>query len=260
MTSYNRPRLTTLDDKRYRAYNEQFILQRKNNRAMRPPRQRDIFGGQAEEALRNWLATQVQLSDRRILEYEERRGSRATMKYRELDAIALEQRSAWVFEIKASRTASALRKAVGQLEETRAILRLLYHRVDVTVLLVDTGIPANAEEVAALMAGPTPPPRPPELLDDVLAALPQLRLIGGLDERSNDGKTIDLVRFSVEDIVAMAGAENLALDWSQDDLIEDYVPPKNEGPLYSTGDDEAQSSGDDDDNPLAAALRRAGLK
>ena len=257
MPTYARPRLISSDDKRYRAYVEQFLIARRNQRAIRPPRQRDLFGGQAEAALRGWLAQQFTLSERRILEYEERRGNRGTMKYRELDGLVLEDRAAWAIEIKASRTASSLRRAVGQLNETKAILKLLYPLVRVTVLLVDTGIPADAEAVAALMASERPPSRPPELLADVLAALPDLRLIEALDQRSRDGSTIDLLRFGLNDIIALAGAENLALDWEADDAIEEPAAPPSDEPLYSTSDEADQG---DDDNPLAAAFKKAGLK
>lgn len=251
---YARPRLITSEDKRYQAYVQQFILQRQNQRAIRPPRQRDIFGGQAETALRNWLAAQVTLSDKRILEYEEQRGKRASIKYRELDALMLEQRSAWVFEIKASRVASSLRRASTQLQETRAILRLLYPQVAITILLVDTGIP-TAEDVTTIMAGPEPPPRPPATLDDILQAVSDIKPITSLSEHNRTDEQISLLRFSVDDIIAIAGAENLALDWESDADIEDFVPPTDSGPVYST----AQTDSDEDDNPLAAALRRAGL-
>src|SRR5690242_11842426 len=113
MTTYGRPRLITEDDKRYHAYVEQFAIARRNQKAMRPPRQRDLFGGEAEAALRQWLGERVELDERRILEYEERRNRRGFIKYRELDALTIEGRHAHVFEIKASRTASALRRAVG---------------------------------------------------------------------------------------------------------------------------------------------------
>lgn len=262
MTSYGRPRLITEDDKHYRAYVAGFALQRKNQKPMRPPRQRDLFGGEAEAALRSWLAGRVELDDRRILEYEERRNKRGFIKYRELDALTIEGREAWVFEIKASRTASALRRAVGQLQETRAILSLVYQRVRITVLLVDTGIPASAEEVDALMAAERPPPRRPELLSEVCAAVPELRLIDSLDV-APDPATIDVLRFGVDDIIAIAGAENLHLDWAADDEEpEEPAEPRPASSLYaSSGGDAAEAApDDDDDSPLAAALRRAGLK
>jgi hypothetical protein len=259
MITYGRPRLITEDDKYYRAYVESFKLQRKNQKAMRPPRQRDLFGAEAETALRAWLGERLELDQRRILAYEERRNRRGVIKYRELDALHLADRSAWVFEIKASRTASALRRAVGQLQETRAILKLLYPTVRVTILLVDTGIPASVEEVEALMASDRPPPRRPELLSEVTTAVPELRLIESL-EVEPDAERIDVLRFGVEDIIAIAGAENLSLDWEADD--EEPEEPAEAQPassLYATSAEEAADQ-DDDDNPLAAALRKAGLR
>lgn len=262
MTTYGRPRLITEDDRRYRAYVDQFAIARKNQKAMRPPRQRDLFGGEAEAALRAWLSARVELDDRRILEYEERRNRRGFIKYRELDALNIEGRRAHVFEIKASRTAGALRRAVGQLHETRAILRLLYPTVAVTILLVDTGIPASAEEVDALMAGERPPPRRPELLGEVLDAVPELRLAASLEECGVDGEAIGVLRFGVADIIAIAGAENLSLDWDADDEEPEEPPePRPASSLYAASEPE-QAAGDDegdDDSPLAAAMRRAGL-
>jgi hypothetical protein len=263
MPTYGRARLITADDKRYRAYVDGFKLQRKNNKAMQPPRQRDLFGGEAEAALRTWLEAQVELDERRIIEYEERRNRQAFVKYREVDAISVDDRMIWAFEFKASRTASSLRKAVGQLQETRRILRLLRHTVHVTVMLVDTGIPANLEAVDALMASDRPPPRRPELLSEVLEAVPDLRLITSLDERSNDGETIDLLCFAVDDIIAIAGAENLHLDWEQDDESNDEpAEPRPASSLYASSDGQVadESPDDDDDNPMAAALRKAGLR
>lgn len=263
MTTYARPRLITEDDKRYRAHVAQFTLQRKNQKAMRPPRQRELFGGQAEVALRGWLAAQIELDERRILEYEERRNRSGFIKYRELDALHIAQRQAHVFEIKASRSASALRRAVGQLQETRAILRLLYPSVAVTVLLVDTGIPASAAEVEALMAGEPPPSRRPELLSEVLTAVPALSLAEDLAQ-TGDGERISLLRFGVEQIIALVGAENLALAWEQDELEpEDDPAPRPVSSLYTSSasaDKEDSGGDDDDDNPMAAALRKAGLK
>ncbi|WP_298818203.1 hypothetical protein [Chloroflexus sp.] len=257
-TSYARARLTTEDDRRYRAYVEQFKLQRKNQKAIRPPRQRDIFGSQAEAALRDWLATQLPLDERRILEYEERRNRTAQIKYRELDALAIIDGVAWVFEIKASRTASALRRAVAQLNETRQILHLLFHRVGVTILLVDTGIPIDSAAADALMASDRPPPRRPEPLSEVLTALPQLQRIDDLATRSPDDNQVNLMLFSVDDIIALAGAENLALNWEEDDFDDETdVEPPPATSLFASSSDNDDS---DDDNPLAAALRKAGLR
>jgi hypothetical protein len=262
MIRYARPRLITADDKRYRAYVDQFILQRSNQKAMRPPRQRDIFGGQAERALRGWLAQRLELCERRILEYEEHRGRRADTKYRELDALLLDEtaKSVHVFEIKASRSAGSLRRASGQLYETRNILRLHYPTVALTVLLVDTGIP-DAAAVAEIMAGPDPPARPPETLAELLASRPDMQLLADLSAQPDVADGIGVLRFSVDDIVQLAGAENLALDWSDED--EDIAGSEKPASsrVYSSNDAQADDNDDDDDddNPMAAALRRAGL-
>lgn len=260
MVRYARPRLITADDKRYRAYVEQFILQRNNQKAMRPPRQRDIFGGQAERALRDWLAQRLELCERRILEYEERRGRRAGTRYRELDALVLDEaaKSVHVFEIKASRSAGSLRRASGQLYETRDILRLRYPSVALTVLLVDTGIP-DAAAVAEIMAGPEPPSRPPETFDELLASRPDLHLLEDLAAQADVTEGIGLLRFSVEDIVQLAGAENLALDWSEDEDEFEAAEKPASSQVYSSSDEQSGDDDDDDDNPMAAALRRAGL-
>jgi hypothetical protein len=254
--SYARPRLITSDDKRYRAHVEQYLLQRKNQRAMRPPRQRDIFGGQAESTLREWLAASYSLSERRILEYEQRQRGKAIIKYRELDALVFEEKNhAWVFEIKASRLAASVQRAAGQLQETRAILRLLVPLVHTTVLLVDTGIP-TAEEVALLMQSEDAPRKPPPTLAEMLEGREGIEQISNLEERHHDGTTIDVLCFSVDDIIALAGEENLALDWSDDD--EEWEPPAAPTTtVYSSEDD--TDDDDDEGGALAEALRRAGL-
>jgi hypothetical protein len=257
VVSYARPRLTTAEDKRYRAHVEQFMLQRRNQRAIRPPRQRDIFGSQAEEALRTWLGEHYTLSDRRILEYEQRQGRRAHTKYRELDAVVLEdKRSIRVFEIKASRVARSLRRAVAQLQETRQIIRLLYPFVTTTILLVDTGIP-TPEEVEELMHSEEAPETPPETLTTAIERMESVHPITSLDEQVHDGTTINVLTFGVDRIIELAGAENLALDWSDDDE-EEEPPPPDPGPVYSSSDDDDEAEGDDGGS-LAEALRRAGL-
>jgi hypothetical protein len=259
---FSRPRLISADDKQYRAFLAQIMLGKENQRAIRPPRARDLFGGEAEAALRDWLAQRYTLSERRIVEYLEHRGRSAIKKYRELDAVSIpDPKAIHVFEIKASQKAASLRRAAQQLRDTRAILGMLFPRVYTTALLVDTGIP-TADDIVALMASEDAPPVPPPTLDEVLQLLPQVRLVNSLDERAPDPEIVSLLRFSVEDIVALAGAENLHLDWDEEEL-EEAEGPENEGaeadkPRYAyTTDDAEADAGADDDNPLATALRRA---
>jgi hypothetical protein len=256
--SYARPRLTTAQDPRYRAHVEQFVIQRNNQRAMRPPSQRDIFSMQAETVIRDWVGRYVELSDRRILEYEQRYGNRAIIKYRELDAVCIEDKHhAWVCEIKASRSANSLHRAIKQLEETRAILSLLYPTVSTTILFVDTGIPTR-EEVAEIMAGENPPKRPPKTLSGCIEARDNIQVIHSLDERRRDATMIDLLVLPVDDVVAMAGdGQELALDWSDDHDQEWYPAPAPSTPIYSTSDDADEA--DAGESALADALRRAGF-
>jgi hypothetical protein len=256
---FSRPRLISSDDKQYRAFLAQIMISKDNQRAIRPPRARDLFGGEAEATLRDWLTQQYTLSDRRIVEYLEHRGRSAIKKYRELDAVVLpDPKTLYAFEIKASRKAGSLRRASQQLRDTRTILNMLFHRVYTTILLVDTGIP-TADEVAEIMAAEDAPPVPPPTLDDMLEQLPHLRLINSLDERDPDPNIVNLMRFSVDDIIAMVGAENLHLDWDEDEeeLAEEDAEPIEEKPRFAYTTEEESSEEDEDDNPLAAALRKA---
>ena len=261
---FSRPRLIDAEDKQYRAFIEQIMLGKDNQRPTRPPYARELFGGEAEAALRQWLSTQRTLSERRIVEYQEHRGRSAVKKYRELDAVLLvDNRTVEVYEIKASRKASSLRRASQQLRDTRNILRMLFPRVSATILLVDTGIPKNEADVAALMKElaersetGAAPPYPPPTLNEVLATLPHVHAISTLDEQTFDADVVSLMHFSVDDIIAIAGAESLHLDWDEDEVEDVSEESEPEPPrfAYSTGEDQPD---DEDESPLAAALRQA---
>ncbi len=245
-----RARLTTFDDPQYRAYVERMTASRDNQRATRPPRQRDLFGGEAEALLRDWLREQgLNLSERRILEYEERRSQRLIRKYRELDALVEAERTLHVFEMKASRTAHALRRAYAQLRDIRGALRLVAPNISTTILLVDTGIP-TAADVAALMQQPDAPPEPPYTFDEMIAGHSGLRVISSVEQIEASAEHTNVLRFSLERLIAMAGDQPLHLDWEADE--EDAIPPPPPPIVHSTSDDD-----DDDDSPFAAALRRA---
>jgi len=254
---FSRPRLTTADDPQYRAFVRQIMIGKDNQRPMRPPRARELFGAEAEAALRDWLSQQITLSDRRIVEYFEHRGRAAVKKYRELDAVSIpDTKSIEIFEIKASQKAGSVRRASQQLRDTRSILGMLYFRVYTTILLVDTGIP-DAQDVAELMASDDAPSYPPQTLAEVLEQLPHVQLADSLAARSTNPEIVNLLRLSVDDIVALVGEANLHLNWDEEEEEEDAEPPAEEKPgfAYSTG--ESTPEDDDDDNPLAAALRKA---
>lgn len=259
---YSRPRLTDEQDRQYRAFVEQIKLSQQNNKATRPPRARDLFGGEAERALRGWLGERMQLSDRRIVEYLEHRGRMAIKKYRELDAVAIpDPRRIHIFEVKASQRSTSLRRARQQLGDTRDILGMLFPTVITTILLVDTGIPQTTEEAieqAAQRAARFPdrePPEPLPTLAEVLATAPTLRLIDSLDQHADDPATIGILRFSVEQIIELAGAENLHLEWDLEEEDEELEEPELERHTFTSGGDAQDDA--EEESPLAAALRKA---
>ena len=252
---FSRPRLIDSNDTQYRAFVRQIMIGKDNQRPTRPPRARDLFGGEAEQALRSWLAERFTLSERRIVEYLEHRGRSAIKKYRELDAVIIpDPKSIQVFEIKASQKAASIRRAVQQLRDTRSILGMMFFRVHTTFLLVDTGIP-TASEIAELMASEDAPPEPPPTLERVLALVPQVRLASSLDDRDPDPEVVNLLRFSVEDIVALAGAENLHLDWDEDDAEAAAEEAAKPDFAYTTEQPAAEE--EEEGGALAAALKRA---
>ncbi|MDZ4717752.1 MAG: hypothetical protein SH847_04730 [Roseiflexaceae bacterium] len=259
---FSRPRLIDDQDRQYRAFLSQIMLSRQNHKAIRPPRARDLFGGEAEIALRGWLGERIPLTDRRIVEYLEHRGNSAIKKYRELDAVSIpEPKTLHVYEMKASQKATSLYRARRQLSDTRAILGPLFARVYITIMLVDTGIPKTPEEAeqqAALIGARYPdsdPPPPLPTLDEVLATAEDFKLIDSLDERDPDHRVICILRFSVDDIIALSGAENLHLEWdTEDDEEFEQEEPELERHTFSSSD---ASSDEEEESPLAAALRKA---
>src|SRR5215218_1202618 len=248
---FSRARLIDTNDTQYRSFVRQIMIGKDNQRATRLPLPRELFGGEAEAALRDWLAQRYTLSERRIVEYLEHRGRSAIKKYRELDAVVLfDQKMIEVFEIKASQKATSLRRAAQQLADTRAILGMLFRRVNTTILLVDTGIP-TADDVAALMAAEDAPIVPPPTLDEVLTILPRVHLAASLDARDPDPEIVNLLRFSVEDIIALAGAENLHLNWDEEELEDAEVADELEEPAkpayaYTTDAPPVAEQQDDD--------------
>src|SRR5262249_39653365 len=136
-----------------------------------------------------------------------------------------------------------------------------FRRINATILLVDTGIP-TADDVAELMAAEDAPIEPPPTLDEVLALLPRVHLAASLDARDPDPEIVNLLRFSVEDIIALAGAENLHLNWDEEDeedpeAVDEPEEPAKPAYAYTTDAPPVDEEQDDDDTPLAAALRKA---
>lgn len=250
MSRFYRPRLITQDDPAYQKHVAQMMLQRANQRAIKPPSQRDLFGGEVETVLRGALSERFSLSDRRIVEYEERIGRGLQRKYRELDAVILEGQSRiHVFEIKASRRTGSIHRALRQLRDTRSILSLAFASVSTTVLLVDTGIITEAER-GELAAAPDAPDRLPQTLAEAIAEHEEVRRVAALAELQLFPAPVELVVLSLDDLIALAGDMPLSLDWDEDEPVEDAPSPSDE-PLYSSPEDEEA------ENPFAAAFRKA---
>lgn len=232
---YGRARLITRDDPRYQAYLEPFRIARSYQRAMRPPSSRQVFGEQVEELLRNWLGQSRTLSDRRYLEYEERRGERWVLKYREMDAVEIVSHDTiHVFEIKTSSSARSFRRGVLQLKEDREILSLLFPHVCATLLFVDTGMLPEEREAA-------------------LARMEMTVQLEELPEGTGPETEVGLLWIERPWVVELAGGgQNLCLEWmGEDEGGTAEVVPGTEEPLVWT------SGEDDEPGALGQALREA---
>ena len=125
MARYRHPRLVGVDNRGYLAHSSEHA------RDARAPRVRDSGAPSVsariavvfEEIVRAALARVLALSDDRILAYEEtKRGGGYARRYRELDAVLVDD-GIGVFEIKASRSENAALRGARQLGKTGAILR-----------------------------------------------------------------------------------------------------------------------------------------
>jgi hypothetical protein len=250
---YQRVRLHEQSDPRYRAYLAGIMMGRTNHKATRPASNRSIFGGEVEVLLRQWLAQFHLLSDRRFVEYDERSGRQLVRKYREIDAVfEYESRHIHIFEIKATSQVRSINRGLRQLGETTTILQTIMGPIHSTLLLVDTGIITPAE-VTQLMAESDAPLYAPVTLDDFVRDHPQTPMIAPAAFQSQPATT-QIVRFDINDIIAMAGdsAHTLHLDWS-DELDDDEPSEPTPNATYQSHDTVDTT----DESPLAIAMRRA---
>lgn len=251
---YQRVRMHEQHDPRYRAYLAGIMMGRNNHKATRPASNRSLFGGEVEIILRQWLTQFHPLSERRFVEYDERSGRNLVRKYREIDAVyEYGPRQVHVFEIKATSQVRSINRGLRQLNETTAVLQSIMSTIHSTLLLVDTGIITPAE-VALIMAEPDAPFYAPVTLDDFVRDHPQTPIITPAEFQPYSSTT-QVVRFGLDDIVALAGddAAVLHLDWS-DELEEEDEPVEPPPSTVYHSQDEPDST---DESPLAAAMRRA---
>ena len=252
---YHRVRIHTVDDPQYRAYIAKIMASKANHKATRPASNRSLFGGEAEQIVRDWLAQFHPLSDRRYVEYDERMGKQLQRKYRELDAVfEYDAQHYHVFEVKATSQVRSIGRGLRQLSETHSILRTVVPHVARTLILIDTGI-INDEEVVALMQSDEAPFHAPATIRSFFAENNHIPLYDSADYQPDRQVAVSVVRFPLADICALAEAQGieLHLDWSD----EDEEPEEIEAPPPATYTSHDQSDASDDDNPFAAALRRA---
>ena len=252
---YHRVRIHAVADPQYRAYIAKIMASKANHKATRPASNRSLFGGEAELIVREWLVQFHPLSDRRYVEYDERMGKQLQRKYRELDAVfEYDAQHYHVFEVKATSQVRSIGRGLRQLSETHSILRTVVPHVARTLILIDTGIISD-EEVVALMQSDEAPFHAPATIRSFFVENNHIPLADSADYQPDRQIAVSVVRFPLADICALATAQGieLHLDWSD----EDEEPEEVETPAPTTYTSHDASDTSDDDNPFAAALRRA---
>lgn len=247
---YHRVRLHDSDDPHYRAHLARIMATKRNHKPSRPASNRAIFGNESEALVRDWLGSFHPLSQRRFVEYDERIGTRLVRKYREIDAVfEYDDTHIHVFETKATSQAKSIGRGIRQLNETVAILGQIYTHVRATLVLVDTGIMTAAEAVV-LMQQPDARTHPPYTIDQFYADNPQLPCYDSQAFTPLHTPALAIVRFPLADIISRATTAGITLhlDWDDEDDSDSEAPQS-----HSSGGHE------NDDNPLAAALRNAGF-
>lgn len=248
---YHRVRLHANDDPHYRAYLANIMASKANHRAMHVASNRAMFGNESEGIIRQWLHTFHPLSNRRFVEYDERTGKRLTRKYREIDAVfEYDETHIHVFEMKATSQARSIMRGIRQLNETRNILAQLFPAIYATLILVDTGIMTD-EAATVLMQQADAPMNAPYTIERFYADNPHIPCYDSREYAPTHTDELAIVRFPLADIISGAEAAGITLhlDWDDDDDEPEPVTPT----THTSGVHA------DDDNPFAAALRKAGL-
>ena len=176
----NHPELLRLDDPGYRAWQAECTRRHRaiSGGPTRPPPLQSTLGHILERGTRSLLGEHRTLSDRRILyHYEQRLSHRSGPRYKEIDAVAMDEAAenpVCFFEVKSSvHPAQALRNGLKQLRALRRIIHAARWAEEVrmaAILVVPTAAelhqdPADAryhavEELGALASGLWSPDRP----------------------------------------------------------------------------------------------------
>ena len=197
--TYSAVKLVGFDDPDYQEYIAPFVLARRRWKRA-PMAARAQFGQEVEEVLRDWLATQAPLSPERVLTYIEHGGGRVARNFRELDAVEVVGLEALIFyEIKASRSLLAFRRAVSQVRKTAAILSTAFKLVRGVILFVCTDDDVRPE------------------IEQVVVKVDELSLLAGLEDRLALVRPTGVLLMGVGDVVALAGERRLTLEWEDEE-------------------------------------------
>ncbi len=197
------------DDEDYQRYIAPFTLAREGWKpgAMSA---RSKFGQEVEEVVRAWLGERTNLLPERVLQYTEWGGGRVARNYRELDAVEERPEGLFFYEVKASRNAGSLRRAIAQVRKTSRILSTIYKKVAGLIFFVYT----DAEVL-------------PEL-QEVIEEAEGVSFLPSFEDRLALSDPIGVLFLSVDDIVTIAGQRDLTLEWVDEEGEELEIEPEEE--------------------------------
>jgi len=202
---YINVRLVDFDNPSYGQFIAPFLLARATHKGGPVPA-RTQFGQQVEEALRGWLEERTALHARRVLGYTQVGGGRARPSYRELDAVELlGEQGVMVYEFKASRSPVSLSRGLAQLNKSRQILSVIFRQAAGVLFFVYTD-----------------PETLPEL-QQVIAQIDYASPLADWTDRHRLETPLGVLLWPVARVVEIAGAENLILDWEDEEGEERLI-------------------------------------
>lgn len=152
--------LISENDPAYRAYISDILLEKQRLRPKQARNSADLLSAPLENSIRHWLQTSGMNLQPRILHHEElSRNNKFEHRFREIDAVFLENDTYWLVEIKVSSVAKSISKAATQLKKSETILRrkglaiqLLVIQVNLNYQNSDTSIPIFKEDFSTMIS------------------------------------------------------------------------------------------------------------
>lgn len=164
-SKYRAVALVETNDRGYLRHVVRSQINKTSIRRDRTPNPQAMWGHTAEKIVRWHLGTQIQLSPRRVLSYQEPARNGVARRYRELDAVAVGTGKAiTLFEIKCSVIPSMLRSGGLQLDTAEAILGSVYQPIH-RVLVVTAPPWADVAGIRLLLKRPMLRDKPLQLLE-----------------------------------------------------------------------------------------------